>query len=208
MSTFFTSDTHFGHRNIIKYCNRPFIDGSLDKSDVKRYLIKEMDAFLIAKWNSVVRPGDTVYHLGDFAYATTDEHVYDCMRQLNGSIHFIEGNHDALAGRMHTGMLSPHRFASWAQMREITVEDQKIVLCHYAIREWHHALRGTWHLFGHTHATLAPFGKSFDVGVDNASTIAPGYDFCPLSFGQIKAYADTLPIGPHPGFDYYQPSVL
>ncbi len=51
----FTSDTHFGHANIIRFCDRPFKD------------IQEMNERLIANWNAVVRPGDSVYHMGDFS---------------------------------------------------------------------------------------------------------------------------------------------
>lgn len=54
LRTFFTSDSHFGHANIIRYCQRPFADAD------------EMDSALIRIWNSVVDPRDTVYHLGDF----------------------------------------------------------------------------------------------------------------------------------------------
>jgi calcineurin-like phosphoesterase family protein len=53
---FFTSDTHFGHANIIKYCGRPFAS------------VEEMNRELIARWNAVVGPRDTVYHLGDRAW--------------------------------------------------------------------------------------------------------------------------------------------
>ena len=54
-SIWFTSDTHFSHCNIIKYCNRPFKD------------VDEMNKILIQNWNNVVRPDDIVWHLGDFA---------------------------------------------------------------------------------------------------------------------------------------------
>ena len=55
MNTFFTSDTHFGHNNIIEYCKRPYTS------------VEEMDAALEKNWNEVVKPDDLVYHLGDLA---------------------------------------------------------------------------------------------------------------------------------------------
>ena len=79
---FFTSDTHFGHVNVIRYCNRPF------KS------VEEMDAALIAKWNRRVGPEDTVYHLGDFALGLKTLWP-EYRRRLNGRIMFILGNHDS-----------------------------------------------------------------------------------------------------------------
>jgi calcineurin-like phosphoesterase family protein len=79
---FFTADTHFGHVNILRYCDRPF--GS----------VEEMDAALIARWNRRVGPTDTVYHLGDFALGPRALWP-DYRRQLNGTIVFILGNHDA-----------------------------------------------------------------------------------------------------------------
>ena len=53
---FFTSDTHFDHKNIIRYCNRPFSS------------IEEMNNFLIKRWNATVGPDDTVFHLGDVTF--------------------------------------------------------------------------------------------------------------------------------------------
>jgi calcineurin-like phosphoesterase family protein len=78
---FFTSDTHFGHVNIIPYCNRPF--GS----------VQEMNSVLIARWNRRVGKNDTVYHLGAFAMGPKDLWP-NYRRQLNGRVVFILGNHD------------------------------------------------------------------------------------------------------------------
>lgn len=61
MATFFTADTHFNHANILEYTNRPFLN------------VEEMDLEMIYRWNSVVRKNDLVFHLGDFAFATTLE---------------------------------------------------------------------------------------------------------------------------------------
>ena len=78
MTSFFTADTHFGHANIIKYCNRPFKD------------VDEMNEAIIANWNNVVKEGDTVYHLGDFSFRGF--HRYK--NRLNGNIILLQGNHD------------------------------------------------------------------------------------------------------------------
>jgi calcineurin-like phosphoesterase family protein len=77
------SDTHFGHENIIKYCNRPFKNAA------------EMDATIISRWNDVVKPQDHVYHLGDVA--VSQETLNRVMPCLNGHLRLILGNHDNMA---------------------------------------------------------------------------------------------------------------
>lgn len=72
-----TSDTHFGHANIIKYCDRPFKDEH------------HMNEALVDNWNSAVKPGDIVYHLGDVYFR--DPSVLD---RLTGQKCLILGNHD------------------------------------------------------------------------------------------------------------------
>lgn len=83
----FTSDTHFGHKNIIIYCSRPFRD------------VEEMDRELIARWNARVTPEDHVYHLGDFAMASKVR-IAEIRKALNGRITLILGNHDRSAKAM------------------------------------------------------------------------------------------------------------
>lgn len=79
--TFFTSDTHFGHANIIRLCNRPFQN------------VEEMNEVLIENWNKVVSKDDTVFHLGDFAFGGSS--VWNSIiPRLNGHINLIIGNHD------------------------------------------------------------------------------------------------------------------
>lgn len=77
-----TSDSHFFHNNIIKYCNRPFSD------------VNEMNETLIANWNSVVKPQDKVYHLGDLYMGGTRREVESLLYRLNGHKRLILGNHD------------------------------------------------------------------------------------------------------------------
>lgn len=81
---FFTSDHHFGHTNILKFCNRPF--NSID----------EMNEELIKRWNEKISPEDEVYHLGDFAL-TTSEQFKEIINRLNGTIYLIVGNHEGTA---------------------------------------------------------------------------------------------------------------
>lgn len=78
---YFISDTHFGHKNIIEYENRPFDN------------VEEMDRFIIDNWNSVVNDKDVVFHLGDF-FLTYTERQFEIFNQLKGNIILIRGNHD------------------------------------------------------------------------------------------------------------------
>jgi calcineurin-like phosphoesterase family protein len=89
MRTWFISDTHFGHANIIKYTGRPFID------------VYEMNGVLIKNWNSRVKPEDIVYIVGDFCFKTgaltgngMPLKFEEWLSKLNGTKIFIEGNHD------------------------------------------------------------------------------------------------------------------
>lgn len=81
MKIFVISDSHFGHANIIKYCNRPF------------KTTEEMDAIMIKNWNETVSNKDVVIHLGDFALGTK-ERCAEIVSKLNGKKILILGNHD------------------------------------------------------------------------------------------------------------------
>lgn len=76
---YFTGDEHYGHRNVIKYCNRPFQD------------VEEMDREIIKRHNEVVSDNDIVYHLGDFSLKKNRSKY---LEQLKGKHIFIKGNHD------------------------------------------------------------------------------------------------------------------
>ena len=78
---FFTSDTHFFHKNIIRFCQRPFND------------MDDMQEKLISNWNNTVPKDGIVFFLGDFAFGNSTEWI-KIINQLNGYIYFILGNHD------------------------------------------------------------------------------------------------------------------
>jgi calcineurin-like phosphoesterase family protein len=106
MKVYFTSDTHFSHANIIKYCNRPFYkDGDFIgegdianrpwiNDDIKQKRAEWMNEVLIKNWNSVVNPEDVVYHLGDFGYINSNDYK-KLIDELNGNIIVFQGNHDS-----------------------------------------------------------------------------------------------------------------
>jgi calcineurin-like phosphoesterase family protein len=83
MATWFTSDQHFDHQNIIEYCLRPFND------------VSHMNEAMIALWNDVVMPEDTVYHLGDFTMGAAETWAKFAHR-LAGKKMLVPGNHDRL----------------------------------------------------------------------------------------------------------------
>lgn len=144
----FTSDTHFGHANIIKYDRRPFAS------------IEEHDEALIANWNAVVGRGDLVYHLGDVAWYKDTNPVDVLLAHLHGTKILVTGNHDR-------GMVEKSKH--WAKVTpylEITQRGKKIVLFHYRMTVWNASHHGSWALHGHSHGTLPVNlnAKTMDVG--------------------------------------------
>lgn len=179
MNTFFTSDTHFGHVNIIKYCKRPFSS------------VEEMDNTLVRNWNAIVRPEDTVYHLGDFAVGGGPATPY--LRRLSGNIYFCRGNHD----KRLINYYSYDFDSSVPYLRELTVEKQEIVLCHYAMKVWNGSHKGHWQLYGHSHGTLPddPNSLSCDVGVDC-------WNYFPVSMDQLR---DKMKTKTYKSVDHHGP---
>jgi len=186
---FFTADQHFGHSNIIKFCNRPFKN------------VDEMDRVLIDNWNSKITNKDEVYVVGDFAL-TDPKRVNEIIRELKGNIYFIDGSHDrwiherafrnfadveGVEGKDRRVMIGKNKLVDVKVNLPVTNERKDIWLCHYSMRSWPKSHYGTWHLYGHHHGRLAPHGKSFDVGVDC-------HDFYPLSLNEIAEKMKSLPM--------------
>ena len=183
---FFTSDTHFGHENIMKYANRPFRDAA------------HMNEELIKNWNEIISDGDEVYHLGDFAFGTTPEKTKPILDRLNGKIYLLEGNHEKCVTRKS---YNRDRF-EWIKDKFILkfTEDgvkYMITLEHCAGRVWFSSHHGSWLCYGHSHDSLdfdkdtgkvTEWGKSMDVGVDSAARILGEYR--PFRFNEIKNILD------------------
>lgn len=164
MALYFTSDTHFGHANILKYTDR----GKLWDS------VEQMDEALIHRWNRVVQPPDEVFHLGDVSW---HKEPLGLLNQLNGRIRLVRGNHD------HKKLLQCGRFESIDSLMELKLSGRLIVLCHYKLEVWNKSHHGSTHLYGHSHGTLPGDNQCCDVGVDNFYT-----DYSPISLEVVDNY--------------------
>ena len=184
---YFTSDQHFWHSNVIKYCNRPYQD------------VEEMNEALIAKWNSIVKPEDTVYCLGDFSMAFRPVEVIT--PRLMGKKLLIPGNHDWCHDYNKKGR-SPENNAKWRQKytengweiipQQTTIDlgDNIVVnACHHPYKfvetyddkyaKWRPTNDGKWLLCGHVHEKWKIWDKQINVGVDV-------WNFEPVSVNEIK----------------------
>jgi calcineurin-like phosphoesterase family protein len=129
------SDPHFGHANIIRFCNRPFAN------------VEEMDQGLIDNHNAVVGPEDTVICNGDFQFYKNDMGIFE---KLAGKYKIlIKGNHDHKVTRK----------MSWDAIHDVyefVHNSKKIVMFHYPIESWNNKFHGSIHLYGHTHSEDMP----------------------------------------------------
>jgi len=168
-SEFITSDTHWGHANIIKYSKRPFRN------------VEEMDEELILRWNAKVPEGAVIYHLGDFGFARPNR-LKEIIRRLHGRIRIFPGNHDKtlLNDKSIQAMFDWCRPFSFHESKG--ANGQMIVMCHYAFDVWNKSHHGAWMLHGHSHGSLPPGNRiRMDVGVD----CHPNYE--PFSYAEIEA---------------------
>jgi len=188
MAVWFTADTHFGHGNIIKYCQRPFLspeefaatrDDPRSKIRISPETVKRHDNSLLESINSLVAPDDVLWILGDYCWGG----LADAMRYRNRircrTVNLVWGNHDQ-------SEIAP-AFNDCMDQGMIEVEGQPIWLNHYPMRSWDRAFHGSWHFYGHVHGRLEredaqkPAMLTKDVGVDAC-------DYRPWSFAELKAY--------------------
>lgn len=141
---FFTSDLHFGHRNVIRFCSRPWKDE------------KEMNKGLIDNWNSVVSNNDIVFILGDTFWFNDSHSIKRVISKLNGKdIYILPGNHDDFSSwhrvddpRIH---LCSDTVVLWLQF-EGRKKIFEIWMNHYPLMTWPHREGGSIQLFGHIHS--------------------------------------------------------
>lgn len=179
MTTFFTADQHFGHAKICELTGRPFTS------------VEEMNEVMIDKWNAVVKPGDTVWHLGDVAMGPIAQSL-SLIGRLNGRKYLVPGNHDrcspAYAG---TSIKRAHWAKKYVEagFQAITMgSDTRVMLPgNIPARMSHFPYEGDsgtedrylefrprrpvtgrtpWLLHGHVHEKWKVLGPQINVGVD------------------------------------------
>lgn len=164
MRTFFTSDPHFWHRNVIEFCQRPFSS------------VEAMNEGLIVRWNATVDEGDEVWVLGDVAFCGSIE-LRKIIPRLNGYKRLVMGNHD--------WKYKPTRWIEFGFADVMTVGSVKakvpggvVMLSHFPYhgggdhmqeeRYAEHRLhdKGHWLLHGHVHTGWKKKKNMINVGVD------------------------------------------
>lgn len=179
---FFTSDFHLGHKNVIKFDNRPFEN------------VRIMTDTIIENWNSVVNDESIVYFLGDLFFRGSQKRLKEIVHSLKGEIRVILGNHDRLSK-----LASLERFSDIQTYQRISVKDsdgrggnQDIIVAHYPILSWDKYHFGSWHIHGHCHMNLTKTQtgeeyyrrKVIDVGCN-------GWNYTPVSYEKVKEIMNT-----------------
>lgn len=176
-NVFISSDFHYNHANICKSTS-----SWSDKSRCRDFdSLESHNTTIVENINNVVGENDELYHLGDWSFGGFDA-IADFRSRINCSkIHLILGNHDHHIERDTKGVRS--LFHCVSPLKEIKVNDQRIILCHYAMRVWNKSNHGSWMLHGHSHGTLPTYTtrievpnfayKTMDVGIDCHSEFRP-----------------------------------
>lgn len=171
--TFYTSDLHFSHKNIVKFTDRGLVTTQEGHDD-----------WLVSLWNSQVGVTDTVFHLGDFSFNCSVDYLAGRLAQLNGRKVMILGNHDdeQKLQRMLTyekAKVDAVKHYMRSSIRLDASNVKTVELFHFPIASWRNQSHGSWHLHGHSHGNYADSdkGKILDVGLDSAYKILGEHRF-------------------------------
>ncbi len=148
---FMTSDLHFFHANILKYCDRPFSS------------VEEMHETIIARWNAVVPEDGIVLFCGDLYFNKRDkEAMRAILLRLNGEKIWALGNHDnsdTVSGLEDLFIKIDKRISIRVKDDEVAEGWQRIIADHFPGLSWPYSHVGSWQAFGHHHGALN--GKTF-----------------------------------------------
>ena len=160
MTKWITSDLHFGHANIMKFCpvtRAGFTD------------VKHMNEVMIQEWNRDVKPEDEVFILGDFAFLPAKDAVA-VLRRLNGTKILVEGNHDR---KLLNDPSFRREFKEVHQYLRYNHDGHTICMFHYPIAEFDQMHRGAIHFHGHLHGGVSGLEeyRVRDMGFDDTGKV-------------------------------------
>jgi calcineurin-like phosphoesterase family protein len=176
----FTSDLHFGHEGVIRYCDRPFTN------------LEEMHETLVSRWNECIKPDDNVYVVGDMALCPFKE-FEPIAKRLNGKKFLIRGNHDGYSN----GQYERLGFKTFYELK-MKIAGQMVRLSHYPYAlPWYKRpfaykselrfmekrppkIKGEFLMHGHTHTKYRESQNRIHVGVD-------AWDFYPVSSREVES---------------------
>lgn len=166
-TTYFISDTHFGDSRALELSKRPYNS------------VENMDYDMMLKWNTTVKPIDTVYHLGDLG------DKLDFISSLNGTKYFLEGNYERCGKYAYNADDFDKVFK---EPTIINVNDKKYVISHEpisgaTIKEQNPDVEGV--IFGHIHGRQKIKTFGVDAGVD-------ANNFKPISIEEIDFYLNAI----------------
>ena len=189
-NVYITSDTHFGHKNIVRgTTNWRTQDGEIPIDSTRDFqTIEQMNERLIDGINHHVGQDDTLIMLGDVSFGGFDNIGIFLERLVCHNIHLILGNHDHHIDNNRDYVQK--RFLSVQHYLEVRINDRDFVLCHYPLQSWHGMNKGVIHLHGHVHLSenrKFGNGKKMDVGVD-------GNGMDPYSIDEIIKIMDKRPV--------------
>lgn len=194
---YFTSDLHFYHRNIMKYSPafRDFKD------------IDEMNEALIAYWNSIVTPEDSVYNLGDISMSANTQKIIKVAKRLNGKHFLILGNHDHSIKSDKEKLMAMTKddgnklFEDIRDYKLLALPGVQIALSHYPMAGWEGQQHGSIMLHGHLHDYISEVkGKILNVGFDLHGKL--------LSLDEVLEFVKDLPTLPYRKEDNEQMIVI
>jgi len=146
MDIWLISDTHFGHENIIRYCNRPFES------------VHHMNEVLRENWNSIVKPNDHVWHLGDVYFGKGLPNAIDFLKSLNGRKRLCLGNHDNGQDQILHKVFE--KIVLWRDFKE-----HNLLLSHIPLHP-SNVIRDRFNVHGHIHQNKSPDGNYINVCVE------------------------------------------
>ena len=189
-NVYITSDTHYGHKNIVRgTTNWRTQDGEVPVDSTRDFqTIEQMNERLIDGINHFVDQDDTLIMLGDVSFGGFENIGLFLDRLICKNIHLILGNHDHHIENNRNGIQD--KFLSVQHYLEVKINGKDFVLCHYPLQSWHGMNKGVIHLHGHVHLGVkVKFGngKKMDAGVD-------GNGMDPYSIDEIIKIMDKRPV--------------